>query len=107
MSDDSPLVALARHLAPLVADILRGADSTLIGQRESPLGPRRHCAAVRARIKSGKTGASVVGRRFYLTRAALDEEIRTIGARIVVKPAAKPDPLTDLAKRLPLQRSAV
>lgn len=104
-SAEETLDALARVLAPRVAEILRGADSTLISQNGSPLGPRRHCAAVRARVRRGELGASIVGRRFYLTRAALDEEIRAIGARVVVKPPAKPDPLADLARRLPLTRT--
>ena len=46
-----------------------------IDQRQSPLGPRRHCRAVAARIASGSPGAVVVGRRQLLSQAALAEDL--------------------------------
>lgn len=46
-----------------------------IGQRESPLGNRRHCAAVGARLAAGKPGAAIVGRRHLLSAEALEEEL--------------------------------
>lgn len=44
-----------------------------IDQEGSPLGPRRHCAAVRARIAAGLPGATIVGRSFRLSPEALGE----------------------------------
>lgn len=106
ISSEEALDALAAALLPRLEKLLRGTDATPIDQRSSPLGPRRHCAAVRARIAAGKPGASVVGRRFLLSPAALSDELAARGAVVRPKPAAKPDPLAELARRFPLQRSA-
>lgn len=48
-----------------------------IDQAASPLGRRRHCAAVRARIASGLPGAAILGRRFLLSETALQEVAAT------------------------------
>ena len=48
-------------------------------QRQSPLGSRRHCLAVRRRAAEGKTDARQVGDRFLLTTDAIAEEMARIG----------------------------
>lgn len=50
-----------------------------IDQHSSPLGPRRHCAAVRKRVQSGDEGAAIVGRRLLLSHEALAAELARIG----------------------------
>jgi hypothetical protein len=72
-----------RYFARLVADEIRGRDVSLVSQATSPLGSRKHCAAVRRRITehdAGErpiSGASINGRRFLLTQEALAEELGT------------------------------
>jgi hypothetical protein len=105
VTPEDALNALAAVLAPLVAaELRRQSSAEIVDQKASPLGPRRHCAIVRARMLRGDNGASIVGRRFYLTRSALDEEVRAVGARVVAKPtsAKVDDPLDDLRRRFPL-----
>lgn len=46
-----------------------------VDQSSSPLGSRRHIAAVRRRMTLGSDGAAQVGRRFLLSRDALTEEL--------------------------------
>lgn len=73
------LETLARVLAPMVAQevvrALRSGPSDLISQAASPLGKRRHCAAVRARVGRGDSSGCVVGRTHYLTPEALSQEL--------------------------------
>jgi hypothetical protein len=65
-----------------------------VAQAKSDLGPRRHCAAVRRRVAAGLDGASIVGRKFLLSPAALEEELarRSRGERNV-EPTSGPDAL--------------
>lgn len=44
-------------------------------QSESPLGPRRHIAAVRRRLRAGTEGAGQAGRKYLLSPEALAEEL--------------------------------
>lgn len=44
-------------------------------QRKSPLGAKRHCAAVRRLLADGLPGAAVVGRKHLLSAEALDAEL--------------------------------
>ena len=60
------LRALARTAGPPI---------DLVDQHASPLGNRRHCAAVQALVALGKPGASIVGRRHFLTPDALAVEL--------------------------------
>jgi len=46
-----------------------------IGQAESPLGRKRHCAAVRRLVADGHPGAAVVGRRHLLSPGALAQAL--------------------------------
>jgi hypothetical protein len=69
------LVTFASLVAREVVRELRSGPSDLIPQATSPLGKRRHCAAVRARVQRGDSGGCIVGRVYYLTPAALQEEL--------------------------------
>jgi hypothetical protein len=75
-----PLAAFAPlldALADRVVDRWLASTSTrMVAQRGSPLGPRRHRAAVERRMKNGEGGAAIVGKRhYYLTHQALQEEL--------------------------------
>lgn len=48
-----------------------------VDQSESALGPRRHIAAARRRMRAGKEGAGQAGRRYLLSPQALAEELGT------------------------------
>jgi len=72
---DDAVAAFARLVAQEVVRELRSGPSDLISQAVSPLGKRRHCAAVRARVNRGDPGGAIVGRVFYLTPEALREEL--------------------------------
>lgn len=98
--------AFAQELAKELAKELRSANDEWVSQVDSPLGNRRHCAAVRRRIERGAVDASIVGttsnRRFLLTREALNEELMGI-----CKPPVKatrvevdPEPKTSVRERL-------
>ena len=70
------------ELRALVYEVVREAMAAgamkshgLIDQRLSPLGKRRHGEAVRRRIAEGLPGAAKIGRQFFLTQTALDEEL--------------------------------
>lgn len=94
MTDGDLIDALAERLAPKVAEILRREQRApeLVSQTDSPLGPRRHCAAVRRRMGAGEGGASKVGRRYLLTREALAEELHRLGQS---EPQPRPEPDAD------------
>ncbi len=89
---------LAVRIADIVARRLSDGDTGLIDQANSPLGPRGHRAAVKRRIREGKPGASIVARRFFLTREALQEELeRATLERDEVKGIVKAVPRTETA----------
>jgi len=69
------LATFARLVAQEVVRELRSGPSDLVSQANSPLGKRRHCAAVRDRVTRGDAGGCIVGRVYYLTPAALQEEL--------------------------------
>lgn len=78
------------ELAKEIAKELRASNDGWVSQVGSPLGPRRHCAAVRRRLERGDPGASHPDKkRFLLSREALVEEMQTLG---VAKPLVKTDP---------------
>lgn len=64
-------------------------------QGRSPLGRRRHVAAVRRRVAAGDAGAAMVGRRALLSANALAEELATLsrGPRKVETETSGPDAL--------------
>lgn len=78
----------------VVRKLMTAQTDDHIDQVRSPLGRRKHCSAVRARIARGAPGAAIVGRRHLLTRAALDEEL---GGTQGSNPPA--DPLADYRKK--------
>ena len=78
MSDlDTLLEPLLRRLARMVADELRaGTDPDMLDQHASPLGPRRHVAAIR----SGKLAGVQIGRRWLARREDLDAYVSSLEA---------------------------
>lgn len=68
------LEPLLDDLADRVAARILKAQTRMISQAKSELGPRKHREAVRRRIDEGLDGAAIVGRRFLLTPEALREE---------------------------------
>jgi hypothetical protein len=75
----------------------------MIDQANSPLGPRRHCAAVRARMNRNDPGAALVGRKHLLTPEALAEELGRASSRKAAPeappPAVKPGSVADELRR--------
>lgn len=70
------LDVLAEELAERVAArLLNGQRPDWIDQASSPLGARRHRAAVKRRTGAGLPGAAIVGRRHMLSADALAEEL--------------------------------
>jgi hypothetical protein len=55
----------------------------MVGQRRSPLGARKHIAAVKRRVAEAvergvspiELGAAIDGEKYYLTQGSLDEEL--------------------------------
>jgi hypothetical protein len=78
-------LAFLEQLAELVADrvVARLSEGRpgWVDQHGSPLGPKRHCAAVRRRVATGLGGAAVVGRRMLLSPEALAEELSRASQR--------------------------
>jgi hypothetical protein len=89
---DEFLDVFARKVAAIVLSEMRGGDLGMIDQHGSLLGSRRHCAAVRRRIKRGTGGAAIVGRRFLLSREALREELDDLDAPEPEPTGGKPRP---------------
>lgn len=101
---EEALAAFARVLAPFVAREvvreLRASDGDMIAQAGSPLGPRRHAAAVRRRVAAGQSGAVVAGRKLLLSREALAEEMTALNATARKrKPLGPAAPAVDYAAR--------
>lgn len=87
---DEILGKFAGLLAKELAKELRAANDDWVSQVGSPLGPRKHCAAVRRRLERGEPGASNPdNRRFLLSREALLQEMQALG---VPKPPVKAEP---------------
>jgi|GEM_PF-1664484 len=113
-----PENVLTRNLSPAtLARVLRAAAEELdriaaedsadrvdwIDQSASPLGRKRHCAAVRTRVARGLEGAAVIGRRHLLSQVALGEVLAVAG----VKPTKEDDPARDLRSKLRLVGGAL
>lgn len=62
-----------------------------VDQRRSPLGRRRHCAAVRRRVLAGDEGAAIVGRHFLLSHQALRDELALASQPANTVTDAEPD----------------
>jgi hypothetical protein len=100
------LETLAALIAAKVVAELRAGDAPgMVDQVASPLGRRRHIAAVRRLVATGQPGAAQVGRRYLLSRERLDAELA--GNAKALKPSAKhvepmaavPDELAALRNR--------
>jgi hypothetical protein len=105
MALDQLLDELADRLAARVVSRLRDGEPGMVDQAASPLGARRHCAAVKRRLARGEGGAANVGRRFMLTPEALHEELERASTRR--RPSTKAvelDPVEKLKRKLALVR---
>jgi hypothetical protein len=102
MTDAGPFLrALARELAPLIALELRAGELPgMVDQVGSPLGRRRHIAAVRRRVGSCRPGAAIVGRRHLLSPEALTEELEALGRKPRKRPAEPEALAAELGLRL-------
>jgi hypothetical protein len=91
---------LAEAVARKVVAQLTAGQVGVVDQSASPLGRRRHIAAVRRLIASGAPGGAVVGRRHLLTREALNAELAAQKPRSqkVIEPPAV-DPLAELREK--------
>lgn len=95
---------LAREIAREVVSELRAGELDMVDQAASPLGRRRHIAAVRSRVASGATGAAIIGRRYLLTREAIEAELMRVSGARRSKP--KLEAVTDLLVRYGLEKGA-
>lgn len=91
---------LAHRVAAIVVQRLRDAPAGMIDQSASPLGARRHCAAVKRRLARGEAGAAKVGRRYLLSPEALSEELgRTSRGSVNHEGEATTNRVTDELRR--------
>lgn len=106
--DSDELAAAIQTLAGAIAaavvrELRAPGEDQWVAQNDSPLGSRRHNAAVRRRLASGEGGAAALGRRFLLSKEALAEELgrRPTQKRKSGAPSAsKGDSFEDLKQRL-------
>ncbi len=87
--DPKDLAAALEVLADAIADrivqrLLTAQHSDWVDQGASPLGPRRHRAAVTRRIAAGQPGATKIGRRHLLSRDALQAELAAAANKVAV-----------------------
>lgn len=101
---DALIAELADAIADRVVDRMRGgqAPSDMVDQTQSELGPRRHCAHVRTLVAKGDPRAAIVGRRHYLKREAVTEELRRCSKRRAASESAN-DSSDVLAEELGLR----
>ena len=79
MLDSAFIDQVAERVAAIVLRELRGSElAAMVDQKASPLGSKRHCAAVRRRLDTSMPGAAKVGRRHLLSPAALSEELAAV-----------------------------
>lgn len=96
---------LAHRVGAMVVARLRTAEPGMVDQAGSPLGNRRHCAAVKRRISHGEPGASIVGRAHWLTLEALSEELgRATRGKAPKAPQGAPSGAPQGSIRAELQR---
>lgn len=102
---EEALRVLAREIAREVVSELRAGELDMIDQSASPLGRRRHIAAVRARVASGAPGAAIIGRRYLLSREAIEAElVRVSKSKGSKRP--KLEAVSDLLDRYGLEKGA-
>lgn len=73
--------ALARLKDELLTALAEPPEDVWVSQKETPLTKRAHCALARRLSAEGHPGASIAGRRHYLTRAVISEHLRGLPAR--------------------------
>ncbi len=71
----------------VVQRLAAGQHADWVDQGGSPLGPRRHRAAVLRRIAAGQPGATKIGRRHLLSRDALEAELAAAADKAPVSPS--------------------
>jgi hypothetical protein len=100
------LNAFAELVARHVVRELRAGANEMVAQAGSPLGPRRHAAAVRRRVANGEGGAVVAGRRLLLTKEVLADELAMLYTKIRCqpKPALSVATATDYAAKYGFER---
>lgn len=106
---DELLRTFAAEVARAVVAELRAGDAPgMVDQSASPLGRRRHIAAVRKRVNAGEPGAAIVGRRHLLSREAVEAELATLAKRPrkARATATARDDLADLRERYGLRRAS-
>lgn len=74
------LEEIQAQLARIEARLAKCASPSteLVDQRQSPLGRRRHCAAVRRLVAEGDGRVAIVGKKHLMTRAVLTEELSRV-----------------------------
>lgn len=104
---EGALALLAREIAREVVAALRAGEAPgMVDQSASPLGRRRHIAAVRRRVGAEEGGAAIVGRRHLLSREALEAELAAVAKRPRKAKTAPVDVLAELRTRYGLERKA-
>jgi hypothetical protein len=78
------------EIADRLAARLEQRRAREVSQKDSPLGPRRHRAAVNRRLANKEGGAGKVGRNHYLTPEAVREELARDASSASPAPAARP-----------------
>jgi hypothetical protein len=96
---DGLVDVLAEAVADRVVRKLMAGQSDHVNQAASPLGPRKHCAAVRRRLEAGEDGAAVVGRLHLLSRAALADELARAAPKRTPTREPRPDLLTEYRRK--------
>jgi hypothetical protein len=94
------LTPLLKRLAKLVAQELQTTTSVFLDQSTSPLGPRRHIAAIR----SGELAGVQNGRRYVALAADVDAYIR--GSKSKRRAVAQADEVDQVAEELGLRKKA-
>jgi hypothetical protein len=96
--------AFAAEVARELAKELRAAnDDGWVSQANSPLGPRRHCRAVRRRMGEGRLDCTRDGKLYLMTRDALREEMLRLGhcePTVKAIPVEGDEPTTSVRARL-------
>ena len=102
----NPLDVLLELFAEKVVQRLRGSiGSDWVAQATSPLGRRRHCAAVQRRLAAGMGGACIVGREHRLSPDALADELAFVSSRKAPKKrVSSSGVVADLERELRLVR---
>jgi hypothetical protein len=97
---------LAQRIGAVVVERLRAGEPGMMDQSASPLGSRRHCAAVKRRIARGERGAALVGRKHLLSPEALSEELGRASKREVPATTEPGGVRAELERQIRMVRSA-